>query len=487
MKISFSKIKIFTLLAIPLVSILLHWKVFQMDLVSIHVWRQSQTQSTIVNFYEEDFNLFNPRQNNRGAEDGILRMEFPIMQWTFASFYKIFGNHLIISRLLSFLIGLCAVLGMFFLTKNIFQNEGMALISAWCFNFSPSFFYHTVNPMPDNFALCCGIWGLSFFFLFIKKQKKASLFLSGLFLSLASLAKLPFILFASIPFAYQFIFRKKINYIKNHFNFLLIYGLQIFPLLWYAWVIPTWAGNDVAKGMFVNEQSFADLFWIIWGNVTSTLPELLLNYAAVPFFVFGIYMFFKNKIYKKKIFPVFAFLLLLLSAYFLFEMNLIGLIHDYYLFPFLPLLFLMVGYGGFQIWKTNSKMAKYFVLIALLIAPITAHLRIANRWNSEDVGFNKDFLIHKENLQSAVPDDALCIIGNDISGHILFYYTNKKGWRFQKDKLNEGMIQYFIKEGAEYLYSDSRNVDENLKIQPFLETKIMEQGSVSIFKLQLPE
>ena len=484
MRFSVKKIKLGMLLFIPLISIFLHWKIFQMDLVSIHVWRQTQTQNTIQNFCEEDFNIFNPRQNNRGNEDGILRMEFPIMQWIFAGVYKVLGNHLIISRLGSFLIGLFSILGIYFLAKNIFQNEIIALISAWCFNFSPTFFYHTVNPMPDNFALCCGIWGLAFFFLFIKKQKKSSLFLCGIFLSLASLAKLPFILFASVPFAYQFIFRKEISSFKNHLNFLIIYGLQIFPLLWYAWVIPTWAGNDVAKGMFVNEQSFADLFWIIWGNVTSTLPELLLNFAAVPFFVFGIYTFLKNKIYRKKLFPVFAFLLLLLSAYFLFEMNLIGLIHDYYLFPFLPLLFLMVGYGGFQIWKINSKMAKVFVLIALLIAPITAHLRIATRWNSEDVGFNKDFLIHKEKLQSAVPDDALCIVGNDISGHILFYYTDKKGWRFQKDELDEGMIQYFIKEGAEYLYSDSRKVDTIGKLQPFFEKKIIEKGSVRIFKLQ---
>ena len=88
MKLSLSKIKIIALVAIPLVSILLHWNVFQMDLVSIHVWRQTQTQNTIQSFHEEDFNLFNPRQNHRGSGDGILRMEFPIMQWIFAGFYK---------------------------------------------------------------------------------------------------------------------------------------------------------------------------------------------------------------------------------------------------------------------------------------------------------------------------------------------------------------------------------------------------------------
>ncbi len=487
MKISISKVKILALLAIPIVSILLHWKIFSLDLVSIHVWRQSQTQNTIENFYEEDFNLFNPRQNNRGSGDGILRMEFPIMQWMFAGVYKLFGKHLIISRLLSLLIGLLSVLGIYFLAKNIFENEIAALLSAWFFNFSPSFFYHTVNPMPDNFAMCCAIWGLVFFFLFIKKTKTAHLIWSGFFLSIAALAKLPFILFASVPFVYHFLFRKKITDQKKHLSFFIIYALQLLPLAWYAWVIPTWEGNDVAKGMFTNQESITNLLAILSGTLISTLPELLLNYAAVPLFLFGIYQFFKLKIYRSKLFPVFGILMLGLIAYFLFEMNLIGLIHDYYLFPFLPLLFLMVGFGGFQLWKLNHQWAKVLLLIAILVAPLTAHLRISSRWNSSDVGFNKDFLTYKKELQNAVPDDALCVIGNDVSGHILFYYTDKKGWRFQHDDLSKDVLDSFIKDGATYFYSDSRTIDEAKNIQPYLEKMILERGSVRVFKLQLPK
>ena len=164
-------------------------------------------------------------------------------------------------------------------------------------------------------------------------------------------------------------------------------------------------------------------------------------------------------------------------------MNLIGLIHDYYLFPFLPLLFLMVGFGGFQLWESNRNLAKTLVLVVILVAPITAHLRISSRWNSNDVGFNKDFLTYKKELQNAVPDDALCVIGNDVSGHILFYYTHKKGWRFQNDDLSEGLLNHFINEGAMYLYSDSRTIDEATAIQPFLEKMILEKGSIRIFKL----
>ncbi|MFK8005703.1 MAG: ArnT family glycosyltransferase [Saprospiraceae bacterium] len=484
MKLSISKIKILTLLAIPIVSVFLHWKVLNLDLVSIHVWRQTQTQNTIQSFYEEDFNLLNPRRNNRGSSDGILRMEFPIMQWIFAGFFKTLGNHLIISRLLSLLIGFLSILGIYFLSKEIFKSEIAGLLSAWFFNFSPSFFYHTVNPMPDNLAMCFAIWGLVFFFLFGKKLSVSNLIWSGIFLSLAALTKLPFILFVSVPFVYHFLFQKKINSKNTHFAFFSIYILQLLPLAWYVWVIPTWKGNEVAKGMFINQESFSDLFAIISGNLISTLPELLLNYAAVPLFLFGIFQLFKLKIYQKKLFPVFGILLLGLIAYFLFEMNLIGLIHDYYLFPFLPLLFLMVGFGGFQLWKSNRQWAKNLVLVAILIAPLTAHLRIASRWNLDDVGFNKDFLTYKNDLQNAIPDDALCVIGNDVSGHILSYYIHKKGWIFKNDNLTKGILEHYILDGATYLYSDSDIVNSSNDILELIDSTISKKGSIHIYKLK---
>ena len=55
---------------LPALSVAMHWRVFQTDLVGVHVWRQVQTQTVIVNFYEEDFNILNPRLDPRGSGDG---------------------------------------------------------------------------------------------------------------------------------------------------------------------------------------------------------------------------------------------------------------------------------------------------------------------------------------------------------------------------------------------------------------------------------
>jgi len=188
----------------------MHYPHLKKDLVGVHVWRQTQTQTTINNFFEEDMNILNPRINNRDNTDGIFRMEFPLMQWLTACMYQVFGNSILITRIFMFLIGLLSVLGMYFLINSIFNNKNTALIAAWAFNFSPCFYYYTINPLPDNMALCFSIWGAAAFFYWVKNQNIRLLLISGLFISIAALCKLPFILFFSIPFFYFLIqLRKK--------------------------------------------------------------------------------------------------------------------------------------------------------------------------------------------------------------------------------------------------------------------------------------
>jgi len=127
---------------------------------------------------------------------------------------------------------------------------------------------------------------------------------------------------------------------------------------------------------------------------------------------------------------------------------------------------------------------KIFVLTLLCILPLTAFLRIDSRWNHEKPGFNKDLLIYKEELRDAVPEDALCIAGNDLSGFIFFYYIDKKGWGFYYDELDAAQLSRMIEKGAAYLYSDSRNVENKAGIAPFLGELVVERGSIRIFKLK---
>ncbi|NJN33156.1 MAG: hypothetical protein HC817_01795 [Saprospiraceae bacterium] len=114
---------LFSLGLIALVSVVMHFNIFTLDLQGNHLWRQSQTQINIQNFYRHDNNILNPRHNNfAGSENNIQRMEFPIMQWTIAQFHRLFGESITITRICVFVIGLLSVCGFFQLMQVLFKN-----------------------------------------------------------------------------------------------------------------------------------------------------------------------------------------------------------------------------------------------------------------------------------------------------------------------------------------------------------------------------
>ncbi len=316
------------------ISIVMHWPHFSKDLVSLHVWRQVETQTTILNFYEEDFNLLNPRQNNRGDGDGIFRMEFPLMQWLVAGIFRLLGNHIIITRIFMFLTGLVAIFGIYALVFQLFNRKFPALVAALALNFSPAFYYYTINPLPDNFALSCSVWGLA------------------------------------------------------------------------------------------------------------------------------------------------------LMAYYLFEINAIGKVHDYYLFPFYPALIILAGYGAEQLVHSKRTWLKYLSLVLILSAPFTCYARMYARWDVESPGFNVNLLRYRQELREAVPGNALCIAGNDESYRIFLYYIDKKGWSFTRDRMDKTRIEGMIGRGVRFLFSDSRKVDKDPEIILPLDQLVLEKGNIRIFGLR---
>lgn len=471
------------LFLIPVLSLAMHAHMLHRDLIGIHVWRQTQTQTVIEHFYREDFNILNPRINDKADTDRIFRMEFPIMQWLFACFYRLFGDHIIISRLLTFLLGTCSVMGMFRLIRHLFDRTDIALAGAWAFSFSPVFYYYTVNPLPDNFALMCGIWSLALWWQYLREGHLRQLFLAALMLGLATLSKLPFIIYGTAPLLYvimQLVQKER----RNLLPVVLIFGAALLPAAaWYAWVIPGWQGNGVTSGMLDNHISWAETLDIVHHNLISTLPELLVNYGAFLFFLAGIYYGWANRNRDRLSFRLLLATVLIVCLYFVFEMNMIAKVHDYYLFPFLPFLFIVVAYGAVQLLESRRKWLRYLSVLCLAVLPLTAFLRIDSRWSTKEPGFNPAYYQYKETLRQIIPASALCISGNDDSHFITLYYLQRKGWSFDHDNLSSQALDFYISKGAAYLCTDS-DIDKDPVIQSRLSAKIFEQGTLRVYQLK---
>ena len=473
------------LISIILLGIALHWNVWNLDIMGIHAWRQTQTMTVVENFAAEDMNILNPRINARGDGDGIFRMEFPLMQWIFAWFYKWFGSELIVVRILTFLISLFSAFGFYRLLREYKQSELVSTIGAWCFSWSPVLFYYAVNPLPDNLALCFAIWS----FIFLKRHQKdysiQSLVFFSIFLSLATAVKLPYILFGTgyIPL---FVERLKSGNYKDGIIKSLILGFILLPAAaWYLWVIPQWT-NVALLGGIGAESEFDYILTVntLWGTFHSLLPELFLNYGSVLFFLFGIGVFLQTK-GKFSQFKVELSMLFFISLYYLYEVNMIGLAHDYYLFPFLPLLFLVVAAGAKKVLNHRAAWLRYVGLIALIVLPATAYLRTQGRWTPE--GSASLLVKHKTELRNLVPDDALVVAGNDPSSFIFLYHIGKKGWTFEQDWILSGDLQLQIDKGAKFFYSNTNFVEEEPTISLFLGEPIFNKDGIKVYPLRKPE
>lgn len=458
------------------------------DLSGHHVWRQSQTQLNIRNFCRYDSNILNPRVAHfNGGKDNIYRYEFPLMQWTIAMVQKVFGEDILITRLCLFLLGVLTLLGLYQLLYLLGFSPLVSSLGVWTFNFSPVFYYYTINPIPDNLALCSSMWFFVFFVKFYENKKTKTLLLAALMMMLAILAKLPFIVLGLSAFLY-FILLLKSKKNKSALKLFLCFSMALIPpLLWYSWVIPSWSGNGVISGVFDNQISFRLASDIIWVHFSETLPNGLLNPIAAFFLLLGMVSFFRKGKHRSELFILLLAGLIGVVIYFLLEINMIHFYHDYYLFPFLPLLILPVVYGLKYLSEQGSKL-KVITWGLLLLMPLSCYYTANDYWNYKLSGPNASIYLHQDELKNAVPKGEKCIILNDDSMFVFAYKIDKQGFIFNNDELPTPWIDDMVNNyDVRYMYSDSRLIDERKDVQPYLSELLLERGTIRVYKLKAKE
>jgi len=475
---------------LPLLSLAMHWSAFQVDFVGPHVWRQTQTQSNIKAFVEEDMNLLNPRIPSRGDGDGIYRMELPLYQWMVAASAKVVGYSPQLSRVWSFLIGLLCLFGFYHLCKRLFRHPLAGIVGAWTLSFSPLFFYYTVNPMSDNLALALSVCGLALFTKWYQEKSVLALVIGALLIGIATAVKLPYLFTYAFPFAVLIhCWFKSEKHTKK--NVLLAFFLGFVSLLpaaiWYAWVMPHWHGNGGVLEGVSGGVNWSNYWSILYFHTVSTLPELMANYAATGLLLVGFWR--AIKIRKSK--PVFWWALVLwllgVVAYFLFELEVIAKVHDYYLMPFLPLVFLAIVGGAMWCFQQNKKWLSIAVVVMLLAMPVTAWLRVGKRWETASPGFNADIYAHRSAIQAVLPKGELVVAGNDVSTYIFLYYIDRHGWAFSENDLTEELLENYIERGARYLLSDSEKMDALVAQSPLVDSVLLQAGSVKVYALRSEE
>lgn len=155
----------------------------------LHQWRQSDCLSIAKNFYEEGNSLFEPKIHWQYPTDGHAAGELPLINYTVAQLWKVFGQSEGLYRVFNYFIFVGSIF-MLFNTLNFFKKP--VLLQFFCVSIvitSPLITCYAFNFLSDVPALSLSIISFCVFFRFYYSGKRHLFFISLIIATLAVLLK----------------------------------------------------------------------------------------------------------------------------------------------------------------------------------------------------------------------------------------------------------------------------------------------------------
>jgi 4-amino-4-deoxy-L-arabinose transferase-like glycosyltransferase len=152
------------------------------------IWRQSDTATIARNFAADGMNIFFPQINWGGAGPGYVETEFQLLPWLTAVTYLVFGEHVVLGRLVSLAFMLVAAAAFWGLARRLLP----ATSARWglaAFFLSPAFMRWGTAFMPEATVLAFYLLALLGFCRWLQEDRPVFLGWAGAATSVAALVK----------------------------------------------------------------------------------------------------------------------------------------------------------------------------------------------------------------------------------------------------------------------------------------------------------
>ncbi len=376
-----------------------------------HLWRQSDCLSITMNYYKENLNFFTPAIHWVGNDDGRTISEFPIIYYTVAQLWKVFGHHEFIFRLINILIVFSGLYCLFRFTLEFISDGFWAVFLPFFLFSSPILAYYTNNFLADAPALGLSIMGGYFFWKAFSNCKKKWFYFSLVLFLLAGLIKISsLILFLSLFLLnlYLILFQhKEKTWLTSIFRILPYLVVIVLIFIWYRY--SAYYNKHNISGVFL--QGFLP----VWSIDSAAIKNLLNSYwnDTIPAFfplagfyfdlVVFICLFFFYKYVNR-------FLLFLNLFVFLACIGLLILlyqaltIHDYYstnslIFIPLPLLAMLDLFHRKYPRLLKNIFLKILAVVGLILLLYTGAITNRMKYNTRDWLVKTNFIIDKHEMQ----------------------------------------------------------------------------------------
>ena len=465
--------------AVSIVLLALAFRLYRLDVpfVDGHSWRQVTNADIARHFTEGSLNLFLPRVS-WGGINGVVGMEFPLLQYLTGLLWIVTGESHVVGRLVATAFSLSAVITIYFLGTRLYgRPAGRA--AAFLLAVSPGAVYFGRAFMSDTPMMALMIAAVLAWDRYFERPTRSGVWIAGGLTALAGLVKLPAI-------------------------------LVLAPVTGIAWSRRGWSGLwdramltacTAAVAVIVAWYWYADWIYLQTGltqavfRPSGTYPQLLapgVVYTSIshfataerlidPWFWWEIVLRF----WRLHLTPL-GFLAVAVAPIFLWRKRHAGVVglwtlggfallvvsaegqwnHEFHQLPFMPPLFLAFGVvaaplfdGAFLARFAPRQMALAITSIALVCASLLGFFEsyvLPHLYRVSDDGpAAVHFLDFGTVVQATLPPDALLVTVDYERGGanspMLLYFGRRQGWSFDITSISPYVIESLrANHGARY-------------------------------------
>jgi hypothetical protein len=474
----------------------------------LHQWRQCVGAGYAMNYYNYDLNIAEARMYNLLGQDHTTDVSFtelPLLYYSVAVLYKIFGPDDAIFRIFNALIFLVGLFLLFKTLRYYLKDQFWSLIIVVALFTSPTLVYYTNSFLPNTTAFGFVFMALYFLHRHLKKDNISCLYLASLFYLLAATTKVTSIVsLLGLVGAFLLMqlfdkdFREKYNYKKYiipaiiPFAGVIIwytfaqwfntkYGATISPLeLRAIWKLPPDTIAEIwrkIREIWLNSYFHVSLLYIALGSlITSIIFFKKTNrFFSLVFFLSVIagtafFFFFFRSLYNHDYYLINVFIVVLFAL-----INLFYLIKNHLPRVYTSIIFkiafaLLVGYYAYKCHQViHVKHEGYFNKLH--------KIRYSGFMGME--AYNRELGIKPRDPVISIPDPSI---------NISLDLMDQPGWT------DFGLVQYkgteridhFIEKGAKYLFISDPNILNDKQYDylfPYMSNKIGQHKNVAVFDL----
>lgn len=493
---------------------------------TVHAWRQADCLNFTLNYYNNRASFFEPRVNNiSNFGDSKTASDFPLVQYTVAQIWKVFGKSIMLFKLINLgflLLGLVYLFKLaYYWTKDYFLSiitSAFVFTSPVLVNYGPSF----INEI-QSFGL--GLAGFYYAIKWIDEKKKKQFYAIILLFLFAGLAKVSIFFvygIALILIARDFIKnyktcnkQQKSRWFVNLFLLLIpivisaswskyaAYYNSLHYNLFLVGIVPIWGINEEQKRnilMKIVDESLPQMF-----NLSFLL---LISVFSLCFLIIRIKAFF-----SETYLILLSSILLFLAYTILFFQNL-G-VHDYYYIMLLAIVSIILCLGIRNINQFYpeifyNKLIRIFLVALIVVFTYQTSVKTWIRTNYRTDSYSKSLFFDKaqidfykfllwedgarygtlEEIKDSLnnyhitKNDTVLVLGDVTSTRALSIIDRVGYTGFNTLYLDvPKFIEEKKKHGLKFLFVLNPDLLSDEKLKPYLQDEIFHRNSTSIYKL----